>query len=119
MNGRVRAVIRKEFREYRRNKLIVFTMAGLPVVFLAIFVGATVALPDTVSDEVVDAVVGQIHMFFLLIPDHVTQQHLEILSEIAEMFSDESIRQALSTETDPAAVHARITQWQPSLHALG
>src|SRR5881227_260197 len=29
---------------------------------------------------------------FLLIPDNVTQQHLEILSEIAEMFSDDSFR---------------------------
>lgn len=27
-------------------------------------------------------------LFFLLIPNNVTQQHLEILSEIAAMFSD-------------------------------
>ncbi|MGZ3181870.1 MAG: PTS sugar transporter subunit IIA [Telluria sp.] len=58
-------------------------------------------------------------LMFLLIPDHVTQQHLEILSEIAEMFSDETIRAALATDPDPASVHARITSWQPSLHAIG
>ena len=54
-------------------------------------------------------------LIFLLIPDHVTQQHLEILSEIAEMFSDEAFRTALLTDPDPASVHARIIAWQPSV----
>lgn len=58
-------------------------------------------------------------LFFLLIPDHVTQQHLEILSEIAEMFSDDAFRQALTTDPDPKSVHARIINWQPSLQTLG
>jgi hypothetical protein len=31
----------------------------------------------------------------------VTQQHLEILSEIAELFSDEAVRTALATDPDP------------------
>jgi nitrogen PTS system EIIA component len=56
-------------------------------------------------------------LFFLLIPDHVTQRHLEILSEIAEMFSDDALRRALSTDPDPKSVHARIVNWQPSLQA--
>jgi len=55
-------------------------------------------------------------LFFLLIPDHVTQQHL---SEIAELFSDEAIRTALATDTDPKSVYERIINWQPSLQALG
>lgn len=55
-------------------------------------------------------------LVFLLIPDHVTQQHLEILSEIAEMFSDEALRNQLVTDPDPASVHARILAWQPSVH---
>src|ERR1041384_2594662 len=54
-------------------------------------------------------------LIFLLIPAHVTQQHLEILSEIAEMFSDEAFRAALSTDSDPASVYSRIVNWQPSL----
>ena len=58
-------------------------------------------------------------LFFLLIPDHVTQQHLEILSEIAELFSDEAVRTALATDPDPKSVHERIINWQPSLQALG
>jgi PTS system nitrogen regulatory IIA component len=56
-------------------------------------------------------------LVFLLIPDHVTQQHLEILSEVAEMFSDEAFRQVLATDPDAASVHARILAWQPSVHA--
>jgi PTS system nitrogen regulatory IIA component len=55
-------------------------------------------------------------LVFLLIPDHVTQQHLEILSEVAEMFSDEAFRNALLTEPDARAVHSRIVGWQSSLH---
>lgn len=58
-------------------------------------------------------------LFFLLIPDHVTQQHLEILSEIAEFFSDEAIRTALLTDPDAETVYQRIINWQPSLQALG
>ncbi|MDB5853493.1 MAG: ptsN2 [Herminiimonas sp.] len=54
-------------------------------------------------------------LIFLLIPDHVTQHHLEILSEIAEIFSDDHFRDALSTDADAAALHARLTNWQPSL----
>jgi PTS system nitrogen regulatory IIA component len=57
-------------------------------------------------------------LVFLLIPDHVTQQHLEILSEIAEMFSDESFRTILSTAQDAATVHARLITWQPSLQSI-
>ncbi len=56
-------------------------------------------------------------LVFLLIPDHVTQQHLEILSEVAEMFSDESFRNLLAIDPDAASVHARILAWQPSVHA--
>lgn len=56
-------------------------------------------------------------LIFLLIPDQVTQQHLEILSEVAEMFSDETLRTILATDPDPASVHARIVAWKPSVHA--
>ncbi len=54
-------------------------------------------------------------LIFLLIPDHVTQQHLEILSEIAEMFSDNAFRADLISDSDPASVYSRLVSWQPSL----
>lgn len=54
-------------------------------------------------------------LIFLLIPDHVTQQHLEILSEVAEMFSDEAFRNVLLAAPDTATAHSRIITWQPSM----
>ena len=54
-------------------------------------------------------------LVFLLIPDHVTQHHLEILSEIAEMFSDKAFRTEMTDEADAAKVHARITSWHSTL----
>lgn len=55
-------------------------------------------------------------LMFLLMPANVTQQHLEILSEIAEMFSDDAFRAALASDTDPTAVFAKIVTWQPSVN---
>jgi PTS system nitrogen regulatory IIA component len=56
-------------------------------------------------------------LIFLLMPDNVTKQHLAILAEVAEMFSDGAIRHALSSEIDPVAVHNLILAWQPQLAA--
>ncbi len=36
----------------------------------------------------------------LLVPEHANEQHLKLLGEIAEMFSDVSLRQALLTVSD-------------------
>ncbi|MGS0744020.1 PTS sugar transporter subunit IIA [Glaciimonas sp. GG7] len=52
-------------------------------------------------------------LVFLLVPDHVTQQHLETLSEVAEMFSSATFRDILNTDPDPLSVHARLLAWQP------
>ncbi|MBR7801043.1 PTS sugar transporter subunit IIA [Undibacterium fentianense] len=54
-------------------------------------------------------------LIFLLMPDNVTQQHLEILSEIAEMLSDDAFRAALQTEQDVNLVYQHITTWEPQL----
>ena len=43
--GRVRAVVRKELRDYRRKRSIVVTMAVLPLVFLIEPVVAIFAAP--------------------------------------------------------------------------
>lgn len=54
-------------------------------------------------------------LVFLLMPANVTQQHLETLSEIAEMFSDDAFRTALANDPDPASVFNRIISWRPSV----
>jgi PTS system nitrogen regulatory IIA component len=52
-------------------------------------------------------------LIFLLVPEQATQQHLEILSEIAQLLSDREARTLLTTETDRTAGHQLITAWQP------
>lgn len=52
-------------------------------------------------------------MVFLLVPEQATQQHLEVLSELAQMLSDKDFRQSLLTATDAAAVHVALTTWEP------
>lgn len=54
-------------------------------------------------------------LIFLLMPDNVTQQHLEILSEIAEMLSDDEFRDALRAELDASVVHKSLITWVPKL----
>ena len=49
----------------------------------------------------------------LLVPENATQEHLEVLSELAQMLSDRELRLALMTEPTPAAVRGRICAWEP------
>jgi PTS system nitrogen regulatory IIA component len=51
-------------------------------------------------------------MIFLLVPEAATQKHLEILSEIAEMLSDATLRSKLAASTDAAELHQLIVNWQ-------
>lgn len=53
-------------------------------------------------------------MIFLLVPEAATQKHLEILSEIAEMLSDMTLREKLMDSTSVAELHGLITGWQSS-----
>jgi PTS system nitrogen regulatory IIA component len=56
-------------------------------------------------------------LFVLLVPEQATEQHLQILSELAQMFSDRVFREQLSAAADAAAIHALFTGWEP--HAAG
>ena len=49
----------------------------------------------------------------LLVPEHATQQHLEILSELAQMLSEPSMREQLQTLAQPAALLATVAAWEP------
>jgi len=48
-------------------------------------------------------------LFILLVPETATQVHLDLLAEIARLMSDAEVRQALTTSTDPAAIHQILT----------
>jgi len=51
-------------------------------------------------------------LIFLLVPEAATQKHLEILSEIAEMLSDASLRQKLAVSPTAADLHGLIANWR-------
>lgn len=51
-------------------------------------------------------------MIFLLVPEAATQQHLEILAEIAEMLSDAALRDRLLASASAADLFGLIAQWQ-------
>ena len=51
-------------------------------------------------------------LIFIMVPGAATQQHLEILYEIAEVLSDSALREKLKAGTDAAELHGRIAGWQ-------
>ncbi len=51
-------------------------------------------------------------IFILLVPERATDLHLQILGELAQMFSDQEFRDQLQNSDDPAAIHTLFTDWQ-------
>jgi PTS system nitrogen regulatory IIA component len=52
-------------------------------------------------------------VFVLLVPEKATEKHLQLLSELAQMFSDKALRETMSRAPDAAALHQLITAWEP------
>jgi PTS system nitrogen regulatory IIA component len=49
----------------------------------------------------------------MVVPEHATEQHLELLSDLAQMFSDPGLREQLLAAGDVDAAHRLLTQWSP------
>jgi PTS system nitrogen regulatory IIA component len=75
-------------------------------------VGAFIRLKTAVAFDAPDGRAVNL-VFVLLVPEQATEQHLQILSELAQMFSDRELRGKLSTDLDGAALHQDIAAWQP------
>jgi len=54
-------------------------------------------------------------LFVLLVPEQATEQHLQILSELAQMFSDPELRESLIKTADAGGLHRIISNWQPDV----
>ena len=52
-------------------------------------------------------------VFVLLVPEHATDQHLQLLSELAQMFSEGAFRDRLAGATDVSGILSLIGAWQP------
>ena len=57
-------------------------------------------------------------LVFLLVPEAATQKHLELLSEIAALLSDEARREAMRGSGTATALHALIRDWPGQFQAL-
>jgi ABC-2 type transport system permease protein len=66
--ARVRAVVLKEVREFRRNRFVIVTMGVLPLVFLITPMLTMFQISDSASGAEVRAAVGTLSLFMLIIP---------------------------------------------------
>jgi len=81
---------------------------GLPEA-LAAFVRTKAPIPFDSPDGR-----GATQIFVLLVPEQATDRHLQILSELAQMFSDKLFRERMAAATDAQSLHQVIAGWQGS-----
>lgn len=53
-------------------------------------------------------------IFVLLVPEAANEHHLQLLSELAQMFSDRNFREQLTSAPDSAALHGLFVNWHAS-----
>jgi PTS system nitrogen regulatory IIA component len=75
-------------------------------------VGALVRLSAPVPFDAPDSKPVSV-VFSLLVPEQATERHLQILSELAQMFSDRGLRESIFSASNAAALHRLISTWQP------
>ena len=51
-------------------------------------------------------------VFVLLVPEQATEEHLQLLSELAQMFSEKWFRDQVAAATDTASLHHVFSSWQ-------
>ena len=51
-------------------------------------------------------------IFVLLVPERATDLHLQLLGELAQMFSDKNFREQLQASNDPVVIHQMFSNWK-------
>jgi PTS system nitrogen regulatory IIA component len=74
-------------------------------------VGALVRMKSPIPFDAPDGQ-GVGLVFLLMVPERATDAHLQILAELAEMFSDQAFRDQLLAAVTAAELHALISQWR-------
>lgn len=75
-------------------------------------VGALLSLAEGVQYDAVDGKPVDL-LFALLVPEESTEEHLQILASLAQMFSDRELCQQLRAAADPPALLKLIDGWVP------
>lgn len=71
-------------------------------------IGAFMRLAEPIRFDASDGRTARL-LFFLLVPEHATQIHLDLLAEIARLMSDTELRHQLETQEDPIIIHQLLT----------
>src|SRR6266478_5462762 len=50
-------------------------------------------------------------VFVLLVPEQATEEHLQLLSELAQMFSEKSFRDRVADASDASGIHELFASW--------
>ena len=73
--------------------------------------GAFIRLVQPIAFDAPDGKpVGQ--LFVLLVPEHATEEHLQLLSELAQMFSERSFRDRLGAAVNPDELLELFRAWK-------
>jgi PTS system nitrogen regulatory IIA component len=75
-------------------------------------VGAMIRMREPIAFDAPDGLPVNL-IFVLLVPERATDLHLQILSELAQMFSDQAFREQLLKAQSGDAMHQLIAEWQP------
>jgi PTS system nitrogen regulatory IIA component len=75
--------------------------------------GAFLQIEQGVDYDAIDK--QPVDLFFaLVVPEASTEEHLQILAQLAEMFNDADFRDQLRTLDDCEAKYHLLTTWQPT-----
>jgi PTS system nitrogen regulatory IIA component len=74
-------------------------------------VGAFVHLEEPVDYDAIDGQPVDL-IFSLVVPEESTDEHLQVLAKLAEMFSNEALCQQLRTTTERGKLFELLTSWQ-------
>lgn len=73
--------------------------------------GALITLKDGIPFDAVDKAPVDV-LFALMVPENCTDEHLRILSGLAEMFSDQHLCERLRASESPEEMYRHVMQWQ-------
>lgn len=76
-------------------------------------IGAFMRLEQSIDFDAVDKQPVDL-LFALLVPEHATDEHLQLLAQLAEMFSNGELVERLRQAKDADALFDEIRRWQAS-----
>jgi len=76
-------------------------------------IGVFLQLQDAIDFDAIDGKPVDL-IFGLLVPKDSTDEHLQILANLASLFSDENMCDKIRQAKDASEIHKLITEWQAS-----